>query len=86
MVTAFSEGMVDDGYEDVVNVDISSVVIEAMMKKYSNRQQLKCILISYRYGHAMNIFVKKKAFRIEMLSGEITEKHTYYRLLKEAIE
>lgn len=45
MVTAFSEGMVDDGYEDVVNVDISSVVIEAMMKKYSNRQQLKCILI-----------------------------------------
>lgn len=45
MVTAFSEGMVDDGYEDVVNVDISSVVIEAMMKKYSNRPQLKCILI-----------------------------------------
>lgn len=51
--------MVDDGYEDVVNVDMSPVVIEAMTEKYSNRPQLKCILISYRYEHAMNIFVKK---------------------------
>ncbi|KAH9766449.1 methyltransferase 11 domain-containing protein [Citrus sinensis] len=34
--SAFSEGMVDDGYEDVVNVDISSVVIEAMMKNFLN--------------------------------------------------
>lgn len=41
--TAFSEGMIDDGYEDVVSVDISSVVVEAMQKKYSNRPQLKCI-------------------------------------------
>lgn len=41
----FSEDMVNDGYEDVVNVDISSVVIEAMQAKYSNRQQLKCILL-----------------------------------------
>ncbi|XP_052205537.1 uncharacterized protein LOC127810229 isoform X2 [Diospyros lotus] len=39
--SAFSEGMVDDGYGDVVNIDISSVVIEAMQKKYSNRPQLK---------------------------------------------
>lgn len=43
VIPAFSEGMVDDGYEDVVNVDISSVVIEAMRKKYFNRPQLKCI-------------------------------------------
>lgn len=41
--SAFSEGMVDDGYEDVVNIDISSVVIETMQKRYSNRPQLKCI-------------------------------------------
>lgn len=41
-VAAFSEGMVNDGYEDVVNVDISSVVIEAMQKKYCYRPQLKC--------------------------------------------
>ncbi|KAJ8421643.1 hypothetical protein Cgig2_020745 [Carnegiea gigantea] len=39
--SAFSEGMVDDGYEDIVNIDISFVVIEAMQKKYSNRPQLK---------------------------------------------
>lgn len=42
--TAFSEGMVDDGYGDVVNIDISSVVIEAMQNKYRDRSQLKCIL------------------------------------------
>lgn len=40
--SAFSEGMVDDGYEDVVSIDISSVVIDAMVKKYSDRPQLKC--------------------------------------------
>lgn len=42
MAAAFSEGMVDDGYEDVVNIDISSVVIDTMIKKYSHRPQLKC--------------------------------------------
>ena len=42
--TAFSQDMVDDGYEDVVNIDISSVVIDAMRNKYSTRPQLKCIL------------------------------------------
>lgn len=40
---AFSEGMVDDGYNEVINIDISSVVIEAMQKKYLNCPQLKCI-------------------------------------------
>ncbi|KAG6731449.1 hypothetical protein I3842_01G129800 [Carya illinoinensis] len=38
--SAFSEGMVDDGYAEVVNIDISTVVTEAMQKKYSNRPQL----------------------------------------------
>ena len=47
VVTAFSEGMVDDGYEDVVNVDISSVVIEAMQKKYCNLPQLKCTFFAF---------------------------------------
>ncbi|KAL8151289.1 hypothetical protein V2J09_021097 [Rumex salicifolius] len=46
--SAFSEGLVDDGYEDVVNVDISSVVIEAMQKKYQNRPQLKYITMDVR--------------------------------------
>lgn len=37
--------MVEDGYEDVVNIDISAVVIEAMQRKYSGHcPQLKCIL------------------------------------------
>ncbi|XP_030539835.1 EEF1A lysine methyltransferase 4 [Rhodamnia argentea] len=44
----FSEGMVDDGYEDVVNIDISSIVIEAMQKKYSNRPQLKYMKMDVR--------------------------------------
>lgn len=44
MVAAFSEDMADDGYEDIVNIDISSVAIEAMQKKHSNHPQLKCIL------------------------------------------
>ncbi|XP_021889478.1 methyltransferase-like protein 13, partial [Carica papaya] len=46
--SAFSEGMIDDGYEDVVSVDISSVVVEAMQKKYSNRPQLKYIKMDVR--------------------------------------
>uniref|UniRef100_A0A5B7BKG8 Methyltransferase type 11 domain-containing protein n=1 Tax=Davidia involucrata TaxID=16924 RepID=A0A5B7BKG8_DAVIN len=46
--SAFSEDMVDDGYGDVVNIDISSVVIEAMRKKYSNRPQLKYIKMDVR--------------------------------------
>ncbi|KAK8623961.1 hypothetical protein V6N13_065320 [Hibiscus sabdariffa] len=46
--SVFSEDMVNDGYEDVVNVDISSVVIDAMQAKYSNRQQLKYIKLDVR--------------------------------------
>ncbi|KAF9674334.1 hypothetical protein SADUNF_Sadunf10G0116500 [Salix dunnii] len=46
--SAFSEGMVSDGYEDVVNIDISSVVIEAMKKKHSNHPQLKYIEMDVR--------------------------------------
>lgn len=39
-----SEDMVNDGYKEIVNIDISSVVIEAMQKKYQDYPQLKCIL------------------------------------------
>lgn len=46
LFVAFSEGMVDEGgYTDVVNIDISSVVIDAMQNKYRNCPQLKCILM-----------------------------------------
>jgi hypothetical protein len=36
--------MVDDGYQDIVNIDISSVVIDQMKKKYRDKPHLKCIL------------------------------------------
>lgn len=36
--------MIADGYQDVVNIDISSVVVEAMRKKYQDKPQFKCIL------------------------------------------
>ena len=34
IVVVFGENMIDDSYEDVVNIDISSVVIEQMKKRY----------------------------------------------------
>ncbi|XAR56944.1 Endothelin-converting enzyme 1 [Bertholletia excelsa] len=46
--SAFSEEMVDDGYGDVVNIDISSVVIDAMQKKYCHCQQLQYIKMDVR--------------------------------------
>ncbi|ONM60227.1 Endothelin-converting enzyme 2 [Zea mays] len=39
-----SEDMVTDGYVEIVNIDISSVVIEMMRKKYFDVPQLQCIL------------------------------------------
>ncbi|GAU39098.1 hypothetical protein TSUD_320730 [Trifolium subterraneum] len=49
LVVAFSEGMVDEGgYKDVVNIDISSVVIDAMQKKYRDRPQLKYLKMDVR--------------------------------------
>ncbi|KAM2018714.1 hypothetical protein ACFX1T_021619 [Malus domestica] len=46
--SAFSEGMADDGYEDVVSIDISSVVIQTMQSKYSNRPHLKYLPMDVR--------------------------------------
>ncbi|KNA05806.1 hypothetical protein SOVF_186910 isoform B [Spinacia oleracea] len=40
--------MADDGYEDIVNIDISSVAIEAMQKKHSNHPQLKYFTMDVR--------------------------------------
>ncbi|XP_077218616.1 S-adenosyl-L-methionine-dependent methyltransferases superfamily protein isoform X2 [Tasmannia lanceolata] len=42
------EDMINDGYQDVVNIDISSVVIEAMQKKYRDRPELKYIKMDVR--------------------------------------
>ncbi|GFP84266.1 endothelin-converting enzyme 2 [Phtheirospermum japonicum] len=39
-----SEDMVKDGFEDIMNTDISYVAIEMMKKKHEHVPQLKCIL------------------------------------------
>ncbi|XP_027902473.1 EEF1A lysine methyltransferase 4 [Vigna unguiculata] len=47
--SAFSEGMVvDGGYTDIVNIDISAVVIEAMKSKYQDIPQLKYMKMDVR--------------------------------------
>lgn len=51
--SAFSEGMVSDGYQDIYNVDVSCVAIQAMQNKYASVPQLKYIQMDVR---AMNAF------------------------------
>ncbi|XP_024985914.1 EEF1A lysine methyltransferase 4 [Cynara cardunculus var. scolymus] len=46
--SVFSEGMSKDGYTDIVNIDVSSVVIDAMQKKYSGSPHLKYIHMDVR--------------------------------------
>lgn len=41
-----SEDMVKDGYENIMNVDISCVAIEMMRQKYEHIPQLKCNLLT----------------------------------------
>jgi len=40
--SVLSEDMAKDGYEDIVNIDISSVVIEQMREKHKEITQLTC--------------------------------------------
>ncbi|KAJ6905254.1 methyltransferase-like protein 13 isoform X3 [Populus alba x Populus x berolinensis] len=40
-----SENMVEDGYENITNIDISSVAIDIMRRKYEHVHQLNCILL-----------------------------------------
>uniref|UniRef100_A0A1D1YMH8 Endothelin-converting enzyme 2 n=1 Tax=Anthurium amnicola TaxID=1678845 RepID=A0A1D1YMH8_9ARAE len=46
--SALGEEMVNDGYEDIVNIDISSVVIEAMQKKFQDHPEMKYITMDVR--------------------------------------
>lgn len=39
---AISADMVKDGYQNIMNIDISAVVVEAMTAKYKDTPQLKC--------------------------------------------
>nr|QTZ19554.1 methyltransferase 13 [Bixa orellana] len=43
-----SEDMVKDGYEDIMNIDISSVAIETMRRKYEYIPQLKYMQMDVR--------------------------------------
>lgn len=43
-----SEDMVNDGYQEIINIDISSVVIEAMHTKYHDLPQLKYLKMDAR--------------------------------------
>jgi hypothetical protein len=40
--SVLSEDMAKDGYENIVNIDISSVVIEQMREKHKEITQLTC--------------------------------------------
>ncbi|CAK9220773.1 unnamed protein product [Sphagnum troendelagicum] len=61
---AISEDMVSDGYRDIVNIDISAVVIEAMREKYKDMHQLHCNPSSYPDLHYQRMDVQEmKAFK-----------------------
>ncbi|XP_020575796.1 methyltransferase-like protein 13 isoform X3 [Phalaenopsis equestris] len=46
--STLGEDLVSDGYLDVVNIDISSVVVEAMQKKFEGKAELKYIKMDVR--------------------------------------
>ncbi|KAJ4897891.1 S-adenosyl-L-methionine-dependent methyltransferases superfamily protein [Raphanus sativus] len=78
--SAFSEGMVDDGYEDVVSIDISSVVIDAMVKKYSDRPRLKYLKMDVRdmkaFGDGSFDAVIDKGTLDSILCGSNSRQHS----------
>ncbi|THU47417.1 hypothetical protein C4D60_Mb09t15270 [Musa balbisiana] len=45
---SLGESMFNDGYQDVVNIDVSSIVIEAMQKKHMDKPGLKYIKVDVR--------------------------------------
>ena len=60
-----SEDMVKDGYEDIMNVDISSVAIEMMRTKHASVPQLKCTTLyisSFCCFFCLKNYVKEEAF------------------------
>lgn len=62
--------MVSDGYQDIVNIDISAVVIEAMREKYKDMHQLHCNTSSYPDLHCdIYDFVPKLLLCMKELSN-----------------
>ena len=73
--------MVNDGYREVVNIDISSVVIEAMQRKYSDRPQLKCIFCKFYKCFCFIIVVCLLMDRIRLIRRGLELNFTYGRCL-----
>lgn len=42
-----SEDMIKDGYTEIMNIDISAIVIEMMKRKYAVVRQLKCNTLTF---------------------------------------
>ncbi|GER31461.1 S-adenosyl-L-methionine-dependentmethyltransferases superfamily protein [Striga asiatica] len=84
--SAFSEGMADDGYDEIVNIDISSVVIEAMQKKYQSRPQLKYMKMDVRdmsaFGTRSFAAVIDKGTLDSLLCGQNSQ-HNSSKMLEE---
>uniref|UniRef100_A0A0E0ANQ0 Methyltransferase type 11 domain-containing protein n=1 Tax=Oryza glumipatula TaxID=40148 RepID=A0A0E0ANQ0_9ORYZ len=62
-----SEDMVDDGYTEIMNIDISSVVIEIMRKKHFNIPQLQCTLDSLMCGVGAPLSAAQMVLEVERL-------------------
>ncbi|GFP83094.1 endothelin-converting enzyme 2 [Phtheirospermum japonicum] len=82
----FSEGMVNDGYDEVVNIDISTVVIEAMRMKYLNCPQLKYMVMDVRdmsaFGTRSFAAVIDKGTLDSLLCGH-NSRHNAAKMLEE---
>lgn len=53
-----SEDMVKDGYEEIVNVDISAVAIDMMKKKYEHVPQMKCMVAEELLNSDLETFLQ----------------------------
>ena len=42
VLAVITEDMVHDGYQEICNIDISQVVIDAMAEKYKDMTQVQC--------------------------------------------
>ncbi|KHG02598.1 Methyltransferase-like protein 13 [Gossypium arboreum] len=79
-----SEDMVKDGYEDIMNIDISSVAIEMMRRKYEFVPQLKCILLfnhERMRGKPLNILLLDMSFFPDESFDSVMDKGTLDSLM-----
>lgn len=58
----FSENLYDDGYQNIFNIDISSVVIQQMKQRNETRKEMK-----YEIMNVMNIKYPDNLFDLAVL-------------------